>query len=83
MSGTTSPPPVADRATLEAWLAAAQAARHKLLIGSQVESVSYQQGDGQRTVKYMKSDLPTLNAYIAELQAGLGYRVRRAIGVVF
>lgn len=83
MSGTTTPPPVADRATLETWLAAAQAARHKLLTGSQVETVSYQQGDGQRMVKYTKADLAALNAYIAELQAGLGYRVRRAIGVAF
>ena len=83
MSGTTTPPPVADRPTLEAWLAAAQAARHKLLIGSSVETVSYQQGDGQRMVKYSKADLPALNAYIAQLQADLGYRVRRAIGVVF
>ena len=83
MSGTTTPPPVADRATLEAWLAAAQAARHSLIIGGGVETVSYQQGEGAKMVKYTKADLPALNAYIAQLQADLGYRVRRAIGVVF
>lgn len=73
-------------ATLEAWLSAAQAARHKLLIGGGVVKVSYQQGEGGKAVEYTKADLPALNAYISELQAALGNvttPTRRAIGVVF
>lgn len=57
-----------DTATLQTWLAEAEVARHKLVTGAAVASVSYE-GKGQ--VTYSKADLDKLDAYIASLRSQL------------
>lgn len=71
-----------DTATLEAWLAQAETALHKLLTGTLAVQVDYQ---GTRTT-FAAGDEAKLRAYIAELKVKLGKpdaRPRRAVGVVF
>lgn len=55
-----------DLATLQARLAEAETAQHKLLTGTQVASVNY---EGQGQVTYSKADLPALASYIASLRS--------------
>ncbi len=77
------PPPALPLATLQANLAAAQAALDQLLRGARVATASYSEGGGTRSVTYTKTDVGTLRNYIDDLQSQLGYRARRAIGVRF
>ena len=83
MSGSFTPPPSADVATLQTWLADAQAAYHQLMTGAKPSVVMYAQGDGTRSVTYTRTNVGQLAAYIASLQMQLGYRPRRAIGLRF
>lgn len=56
---------MADTAQMQIWLAEAEAARQRLAIGDQPESV--QQGDMR--VTYTRAEIPQLDAYIANLKA--------------
>lgn len=71
------------QAQLQAWLAQAQQALVDLETGAKVANVSYAQGDGSRSVSYSSADSVKLRQLISELQAALGMRSRRAIGVSF
>lgn len=53
-------------------LANAQQAYLQLSSGSKVESASYTQGDGTRSVTYTRADLPMLANVIQQLQQQLG-----------
>ena len=67
-----------------AWLGEAQSALQKLMIGGNPVTVSYAQGEGQRSVTYSRANMADLREWIGELNAALGNgRQRRAIGVVF
>lgn len=77
------PPPALPLATLQANLAAAQAALDQLLRGARVATAAYGEGSGTRSVTYAKTDVGALRNYIDDLQSQLGYRGRRAIGVRF
>jgi hypothetical protein len=55
-----------DLATLQIWLAQAETARHKLVIGSLRETVRY---NGTQEVTFAKTDLAKLDAYIASLKS--------------
>lgn len=68
-----------DTATLQARLVEAEAALHKLMLGNQRVTVSY---DG-KSVTYTAATAAGLRAYIVELRAQLGTGSRRAIGVQF
>jgi hypothetical protein len=57
---------------LRAALTAAQQAYTDLVTGSKVASVSYAQGDGNKSVQYTPASLPNLTAFIKLLQAQLG-----------
>ena len=70
-------------AQLQAALATAQQALVDLETGAKVATVSYAQGDGNRSVTYARADSGRLRQLIGELQAALGMRSRRAIGVRF
>jgi len=78
---------MADLATLQARLAEAEAARHKLLLGDKEVSVAY--GAGNMQVSYNRAEAASLNAYIAQLKAqiaalgGVGGVRRRPILVEF
>lgn len=63
-----------DTETLQANLAEARAAFHKLRIGKQTASASY---DG-KAVTYAKADMPALAAYIRSLETQLGIRPKPA-----
>lgn len=65
-----------DQATMQLWLTAAQRAYGNLMIGGQVESVSYAQADGSRSVNYTRANMPQLSQWIAMLQRALGLPVR-------
>ncbi|MDP1866990.1 MAG: gpW family head-tail joining protein [Bradyrhizobium sp.] len=60
---------MADLATLQAWLIAAETAKHKLLTGSLAQTVRY---NGQQEVTFAKTDIDKLDAYIASLRAQIG-----------
>ncbi len=78
------PPPSAQpAATLQANLAAAQAAYDQLMRGGRVATVTYGEGSGQRSVTYTKAEIGSLRLYIEDLQTRLGYRARRALGLRF
>lgn len=66
------------RQELEAQLAAARAARHKLMIGGKTASISYQ----GRSVTYNAASIDKLDLYIREIEMKLrGGRARsRPIG---
>jgi len=69
-----------DTAALQTELAALQAARTRLLTGSQKESVSF----GDRRVQYTAANLDRLEARIRSLESQLGIntaRARRPIGI--
>jgi hypothetical protein len=68
---------------LQAALAAAQTALIALESGQMVATVSYAQGEGNRSVTYTRADSGRLRQLIADLQAALGMRPRRAIGISF
>jgi hypothetical protein len=68
---------------LQAYLAQAQAALIALETGGMVATVSYAQGEGNRSVTYTRADSGRLRQLIVDLQAALGIRSRRAIGVSF
>lgn len=59
---------MADPATLTQYLAEAETALHKLLVGEKVQTVSY---NGQ-SVQYTQANLGDLRAYIQSLKAQLG-----------
>lgn len=67
--------------TLQTWLFAAQQALQSLMTGTKVESVSYSQGDGAKSVSYTRADINQLRAWIAKLNAQIntltGLTVRR------
>lgn len=83
MPGYRLPPPPLPVATLQANLAAAQAAYDALSRGVLPQTVSYAEGQGQRSVTYTRANLGELVSYIESLQTQLGYRARRAIGTFF
>ena len=72
---------MATREQREAWLAEAEAARHRLLMGSKEESVTFSDG---RRVTYTQTTVAQLERYIAELKRLLGRSGGYgAIGVTF
>ena len=72
-----------DQATLQTSLTQAQQALITLAAGNQVATVSYAQGEGNRSVTYNRGDTDKLRAVIKDLQAALGIRSRRAVHVSF
>jgi hypothetical protein len=58
---------MADTATLQAWLTAAEVARNSLATGKATASVRY----GDTEVTYNKADLDKLDGYIADLRSQL------------
>lgn len=70
-------------ATLQQWLAQAQQALADMMTGRNAVTVSYQQGQGQRSVTYNRANIADLRAWIIEIQAALGQGRRRAILPVF
>ena len=73
-----------DTTTLQSWLRDAQLALQQLTTGSNVTTVSYAQGEGQRSVTYTRTDRPALVAWIGSLQRALGNAPpRRAYQVGF
>lgn len=71
-------------ATLLQWLTDAQTAYHLLLTSNAPQTVTYGQGDGQKSVTFNRSSAGQLNSYILMLQQALGLIPgRRAIGVRF
>ena len=61
-------------------LAAAQVARHKLLLGAQAVEVDF----GTYRAKFTPANREALESYISELQARIANKpVRGAIGIVF
>lgn len=90
--GESLPPPSVlaglDQATLQAWLAQAQAALNTLMQGQRVVTVTVTGGGQHREVTYRNdpNSLAMLNAWILQLQRQLripGRSRRRAIGVRF
>lgn len=65
-----------DPATMTLWLQKAQLAYGNLMAGGQVESVSYAQADGSRSVTYTRANMGQLTQWIAMLQRALGLPVR-------
>jgi hypothetical protein len=57
---------MAELATLQGWLTEAEGAKHKLLTGSLRASVTY---NGQNTVTFAKTDMASLDVYIASLRS--------------
>lgn len=73
-----------EPATLQAWLTDAQTALHQMMLSNQPQSVTYGQGDGQKTVTFNRSSVASLQSWIGMLQQALGVtRGRRAIAVRF
>jgi hypothetical protein len=80
-----------DLATLQLWLSQAQAAFGAYMSTGRLQSVSYTQGDGGRSVSYSTPpDISQLNAWISRLQREISLRTgvplcsrRRAIGIRF
>lgn len=73
-----------DAATLQARLAEAEAALHRLTTGSQAEDVRYASGSASRSVRYTAANIAELRAYVADLRRQLGQPTRRrAIGIRF
>jgi hypothetical protein len=65
---------MADQATLQAWLTAAEAARHDLAIGVREVSISSSSG---KSVSYNQANAGQLDAYIAYLQRQLKQSTNR------
>jgi hypothetical protein len=73
-----------DTATLQLWLGQAQAALQQIMIGGSPQTVTYGQGDGQKSVTYGRANEGQLIAWISQLQQALGlFCGRRAIPVRF
>ena len=71
-------------ATLQAWLLSAQTAYANLAAGGLVESVSYAQGDGSKSVTYRRADMGELVAFIMLLQRQLNIvPARHALRPIF
>lgn len=70
-------------ATLQIWLGQAQQALQDLTTGGKPVTVSYAQGQGQRSVTYNRTNTADLRAWIGELQSALGNGRRRGVGIVF
>ena len=58
--------------TLQTWLLNAQTAYNNLALGSLSESISYAQGNGNRSVTYTRANQAQLVALIMLLQRQLG-----------
>ncbi len=72
------------RETLVLWLGECQTALQQLTTGRRSTTVTYAQGDGNRSVTYTAANIAALHARIAELKAQLGIgRGRRAIGLIY
>jgi hypothetical protein len=73
------------QATLQTWLLDAQTAYQLMMISGQPQTVSYGQGDGQKSVTFSRStNAGQLAAWIGMLQMALGIGCgRRAIRVQF
>lgn len=73
-----------ETATLEARLAEAETALHKLLTGAQLVELRHSAGAASRTGTFTPSKVGELRAYIADLKRQLGQPTgRRAIGIRF
>lgn len=74
-----------DPTVLQSNLTAAQNALIELQMGGKVVQVSYQQGDGAKSVTYTRAEIGALTMLIRQLQAQLGIvcRPRKAMGVWF
>jgi hypothetical protein len=59
-------------ATIQTWLGQAQQALQNLMTGQSVVTVSYAQGEGNRSVTYRRAEINTLRAWIMELQQAAG-----------
>lgn len=57
---------MADLATLQTWLTAAETARHSLAVGSKAEELLY---EGKGRVRYTPANATALDAYIASLKS--------------
>lgn len=64
-------------ATLQVWLGQALQALQNLNTGQQVQTVSYAQGEGNRSVTYGRGDKQALRAWIGEIQQALNPTDRR------
>ena len=86
-NGIGAPAPLvgADQATLQRWLADAQAAYAQLMTGARAVQVSFGAGDGgHKAVSYTRTNAAQLLMWIQQLQQALGnVPPRRAIGVRF
>lgn len=70
--------------TLQQWLKDAQQAMHDLMTGVKAVTVTYTQGDGQKSVTYNRGDMTMLRGYIQELKMQLGIgRGRRPLRPYF
>lgn len=82
MSGTCTPPstgPFAGvtSAALQQMLTEAQTALHALVTGTKPQVVIYNNGAGQKSVTYTKTNMDDLRTHINELQRALGITPRR------
>lgn len=59
------------QATLQVWLGQAQQALQNLSTGQLVQTVSYAQGEGNRSVTYSRTDIAKLREWIGEIQQAL------------
>ncbi len=64
--------------TLRAWLAGCQQAIQDLTVGGKVSTAAYTQGDGSKSVTYLRTDLPSLRARAQMIAQALGLAPRRA-----
>ena len=75
------------QSTMQLCSGQAQQALADLMAGRRYVTVTYAQGEGSRSVTYMRTDMGSLRAWIAELQRALNpgdHRFRRrAIGLRF
>jgi hypothetical protein len=58
---------MASLATLQTWLAQAEAARHKLVMGERVVSFNITTGAATRSFTYAQTDMDKLDDYISGL----------------
>jgi len=71
-------------ATLQQWLAQAQAAYQSLATGALPQTVTYANGQGNRSVTYHRSSQAMLLAHIRQINAALGNScARRGLPVRF
>ncbi|MEJ0019729.1 MAG: gpW family head-tail joining protein [Acetobacteraceae bacterium] len=74
-----------DPALLRQWLSEAQTAYQQMMVSNNPQTVTYGQGDGQKSVTFSRSTNPgQLAAWIQQLQQALGLSGgRRPIAVRF